>query len=258
MNLKIKKLGSYDFCANYFYARHTHADYEINYVTSGNCMMTIKNKNIALHKGECIVIEPGFSHSFIVNAAKSCQITQFEFCVDNSIGVIKNPDCIKLVNCRDIRESIGNLYSYYRDMNSAPSYYKLFVLELEKLFILISMHMEKAEDSRQPYTVSPLNHILCYLDTHFDQPVDLDWLAKQNKISTRYLRKIFARHMGVSAIDYITMLRIEKAKDLLKNSRLSIAHVAASAGYSSQPYFSAMFKKKTGISPRDFRRQYHL
>ena len=64
--------------------------------------------------------------------------------------------------------------------------------------------------------------------------------------------------VGFSAVEYMTMLRIERAKDLLKNTPVSISDIAMNVGYNSFQYFSLIFKKKTGVSPKDFRNQYRM
>ena len=62
--------------------------------------------------------------------------------------------------------------------------------------------------------------------------------------------------MGRSFTDYILELRVNKAKDLLKNTNMDILDVAASSGFENQSYFTKIFRKSTGLTPRHYRQNY--
>lgn len=254
-----------EFCANYIYDEHFHDEYEINYINAGRCIMTIEDKNIALRQGECIIIPPSYRHSFMVDGLQKCQITQFEF---KSCDVNKRSASLmlftseqpffKIVNCTDVLESMSSMYAY-SNCESYSEYNKLlFDLEMQKFFVILSMHIDQTNLLRQKCENSILEAVLAYIDGHYEQDISLEELAQHHKISSRYLRKIFMEHVGFSAVEYLTMLRIESAKDLLKNTSISISDIAMNVGYNSFQYFSMMFKKKTGISPKDFRNQYRM
>ena len=65
-----------------------------------------------------------------------------------------------------------------------------------------------------------------------------------------------AECVGQSPINYLTDRRLEACKELLVSSNLSVAQVATSVGFSSQSYFSQIFRKKTGMTPRQYRSRY--
>lgn len=82
----------------------------------------------------------------------------------------------------------------------------------------------------------------------------LDELSENFHLSTTHLRRIFQRELGVSPQDYLQDLRLEHAQNLLiTDPKLSVGQIAEACGYSSQYYFSSVFKKAFGIPPREFR-----
>ena len=71
--------------------------------------------------------------------------------------------------------------------------------------------------------------------------------------SKSYLKKLFKNATGYSIMDYYTHLKIERAKILIKSGEMSVSEIAELLGYSSIHYFSRVFKKKTGLSPTEYK-----
>ena len=95
-----------------------------------------------------------------------------------------------------------------------------------------------------------------YIDSNYSQNITLDSLAEITHINKFYLAHSFTECVGQSPINYLTDRRLEACKELLVSSNLSVAQVATSVGFSSQSYFSQIFHKKTGMTPRQYRSRY--
>lgn len=67
-------------------------------------------------------------------------------------------------------------------------------------------------------------------------------------------RAQFVKYLGINYIEYVNTLRLEKAKEMLGNSKMNVSEVAERTGFESLSYFSKQFKKKYGVSPQDFRK----
>jgi len=93
-----------------------------------------------------------------------------------------------------------------------------------------------------------------FLKENYTENINLDFLAEKLGYSTAYISKLFTRKIGMSPYQYIIALRISRAKYLLRNCKdLSIKQIAEMVGYNDQYYFSRIFKKFTGESPKKFR-----
>ncbi|MGB9792477.1 MAG: PocR ligand-binding domain-containing protein [Thermacetogeniaceae bacterium] len=94
-----------------------------------------------------------------------------------------------------------------------------------------------------------------YIQENFHKSLTLNDIARAVYISPYYLSHIFKEHMNCTVIDYLTRVRIEEAKKLLRRRGLSIVSVARRIGYSDSGYFSKVFKKAVGVTPSAYKRQ---
>lgn len=94
-----------------------------------------------------------------------------------------------------------------------------------------------------------------YIDEHFNQDISLDGVSRLVNISAYYFSKVFKDETGENFIDYVTQVRIEKAKQLLMIKEMSIKEVCVAIGYKDPNYFSRLFKKQIGVTPTEYREE---
>ncbi|MBJ6364329.1 response regulator [Paenibacillus sp. MAHUQ-46] len=92
-----------------------------------------------------------------------------------------------------------------------------------------------------------------YINTHFTEEVKMYELASGLHMSESSFSKLFKKQFGISFVDYITELRINKAKELLLDPEIRIGEIARMVGYTETRYFSQLFKKVTGETQQTFR-----
>jgi AraC family transcriptional regulator len=92
-----------------------------------------------------------------------------------------------------------------------------------------------------------------YIEEHLDAALALEQLAAVAHLSAYHFARQFKRAMGMPPHQYIIARRVERARQLLRASDLTLARVAACAGFSDQSLFSRHFKRLTGVTPRQFR-----
>src|SRR5699024_12421234 len=99
-----------------------------------------------------------------------------------------------------------------------------------------------------------LSPIKEYLDQHYTESIHLDDLAKQFFINKYYLTRIFKEQYGTSITNYIIHQRITKAKQLLRFSSHNIESISHMCGIEDSGYFTRIFKKIEGVTPREYRK----
>lgn len=123
--------------------------------------------------------------------------------------------------------------------------------EIRKIFAS-ALSFREAQVQNQHSTVIP--QAKEYIDQHFsDSELSLNAVAAHVNLSPSHFSTIFSRETGETFIEYLTRIRIEKAKELLKTTGLKSFEIADRVGYGDPHYFSTVFKKNTGLSPIEFR-----
>ncbi|WP_338018412.1 response regulator [Lederbergia galactosidilytica] len=95
-----------------------------------------------------------------------------------------------------------------------------------------------------------------YIDCYYHKSISLEEVAEQIGLSSYYLSKLFKEQYQVTFIEYLTQVRLEKAKNFLLEGTLPLKEIALTIGYKDPNYFSRVFKKETGLSPREYRNNY--
>jgi two-component system response regulator YesN len=118
--------------------------------------------------------------------------------------------------------------------------------------------LERAIDFRNTVTVPAYSDSIReareYIHEHYgEQGLSLNAVAAAVNVSPNHFSAIFARETGENFINYVTRIRMEQAKSLLRTTKLRTADVAYEAGYSDSHYFSYVFKKHVGLTPREYR-----
>jgi two-component system response regulator YesN len=98
-----------------------------------------------------------------------------------------------------------------------------------------------------------IGKVCTYIMDHISDDISLDSAALAVNVSPFYLSKLFKEKKGQNFIAYVTDIRLEKARELLRDPRSSVKEVSAAAGYNDQNYFSKIFRNKFGMSPTEFR-----
>lgn len=120
---------------------------------------------------------------------------------------------------------------------------------IDMLRVAIEMKGEKNESQSGPV----LRRALEYIDNNFDKDLSLNKVAEEVNVSANYLSSVFSQSMQKTFIEYITAKRMEKAKKLLRSTDASTSEISQMVGYKDSHYFSFVFKKTQGLSPREYR-----
>lgn len=93
---------------------------------------------------------------------------------------------------------------------------------------------------------------MTYIREHYTEDVGLNEIALRLDVSSIYLSHLFKKEVGITFSAYITKLRIERAKELLRQGDKKIYEISEAVGYQTVQYFSKVFKKETGKTPGEF------
>jgi AraC family transcriptional regulator len=140
-------------------------------------------------------------------------------------------------------------------------------LYIDTLAQMMAVHLARHHSTRSrplhltiPQRISgwKMRRLLEFIEENLDGDLSLEAMAAEVQVSPLYLARAFKSAVGQSPHQYVLKRRLERAKDLLRNSDRPIVDVALSSGFSSQSHLSNWFLRQVGVSPAAYRRQSSL
>jgi len=104
-----------------------------------------------------------------------------------------------------------------------------------------------------PVTGARFEELLRHVQAHFAEPLYLSDLAEVFHYNSTYVSDLFRKHLGHGFSEYLTLIRMNRAREILRGTDLPVTEVAAQCGYPDACHFTRQFRKTTGLAPRAFR-----
>ncbi len=126
----------------------------------------------------------------------------------------------------------------------------------ESLKLLIDALIDFVTQERKQVDTRPIRLAKEYIRNNYMNPIGLEEISAQLGFNLSYFSVLFKKETGKNFVEYLTEVRIANAKELLRETSLSIAEICTRVGYLDQKHFIATFKKYAGIKPGEFRKLY--
>jgi AraC-like DNA-binding protein len=232
------------------------AEYQVLYITRGNGFFESTHAGLQrLHAGSLIILFPGEWHRYRPDPKTGWDETWIGFDGDFAKRLMDNlfQDKKPIFNL-GINEALLQGFHAVWDVAHTSPVGSSPLLSAKTIDILARIHLLESEQDPQEQRIRKKLHEACaYLLAHSSDAVNLPALAREVGISYTHFRRIFLQHTGLSPRQYHIQIRINRAKDLLASSDLSVSEIAERLGFSSVFYFSRLFHQKTGQSPLAYR-----
>ncbi len=139
--------------------------------------------------------------------------------------------------------------NYLSDVMAITDPEELRAWFLDKMIdVCSSIHNRKEHQSE-----SVVSKAKAYMQENFGRDISLDDVSREMNVSPYYFSKLFKDESGKNFIEYLTELRMDRARELLRDENRSVKEISLTVGYTDPNYFSRIFKKQTGMTPREFR-----
>lgn len=237
--------------------KHYHDAFEIYFLESGECHYFIDDKSYRVQVGDVILIPKGIIHKTAYENGKRSR--RLIYCSHHFIptAVIsllpsiryhyRNPQVVDEI--RGIFDRIEQEYTRPDEFSEDAILHYVHLL-----FFLLARNRSQTNAIKQNSTYT--TEAIAYIKEHYRTPIRLSELAKRYSISAEHLSRVFKSETGLGFNQYLTMIRLQKAEAMLKNSpSIPITEVAFACGFNDGNYFSYKFKQAYGISPSTARRQ---
>ena len=151
----------------------------------------------------------------------------------------------------------GRTYRFRSRQDYLPAITGMTDMEMVRGWFIDKMSQAAREVSDNMATQSGgvISQAKAYILANYQKEISLDDVSRAVDISPYYFSKIFKEETGQNFIEYLTAIRMEKAKELLTGSGLSMKEICAQVGYADPNYFSRTFKKNVGLTPTEYKEQ---
>ncbi|MEK3882759.1 AraC family transcriptional regulator [Paenibacillus sp. PL2-23] len=252
---------------------HTHESVEIMYVISGECRVELaldgSHADMTLRRGEFIILDATVPHRLLVGEFGPCRMLNVEFGMEErrtafpSLRALAGEDPLV---CELAKETAP--YLVLRDTDELYPLLKSLVLELdvkdnrretriELLFaqLLVTIGYIRSEALRMEDRPSEryVKQAIQFIHHNYDRDIQVKDIASAVNLHPGYLHRVFRAGTGRTITVYLTELRVEKAKMLLRQTDIPAADICEYVGVGSRAYFHALFKKSTGQTPNEYR-----
>lgn len=253
---------------------HGHSDFsELVIVLEGNAEHLVGNEKYPISKGEVFVINKDTEHGY--NSASNFKICNIMFKPEIMLEKIFNikqtagfqalfvvePQylqskrfCSRLrLNAHDFAE-VKRMTEYMLDEYNCKDdgWQTVVYTQFLQLCVTLSKIYQKNSNSTDR-EVMRLSRAIAYIEKNFCEDISAARLASECGYSERQLSRLFKLTFSQTPTQYITGLRMQKARQMLAGSEMSIGEISWSCGYDDQNYFSRIFKKYTGTAPTKYR-----
>lgn len=240
---------------------HMHPFTELFYVVNGSGSFSIDEESFTVQTDDLVIVNANLLHT-----ESSKDANPLEYIVLGIDGMSLKPleDGAQLLG-----EGLYSIQNLRRHRAEILFYLENILQEAEKkkdhheiichnLLEILLLNLTRITESdivlmADPVTNKDCAYIKKYIDIHYAADLDLDSLAAATYMNKYYLSHSFKKAYGISPINYLIEKRISVAKFLLETTKNSISQIAEIVGYNSSSYFSQIFKKRTGYTPREYR-----
>ena len=245
----------------YYFNGEMHNFWELVYVTEGSVFVSEDSRVYELSEGDIIFHKPMEFHKIWVEKDQNARAIIMSFEADDEAiselgnGVFKL-DAEKQNAFDEIFRMIGENFNLNffvsRKDKPDPIAEKLTFMHFETLLLSILSAQNSARGRK--FNVAAMNYktIIDTMNEHISENLSIDELADLCGLSVSNLKKIFSKYAGGGVMKHFNRLKIKKAMKLLQLG-LSVADTSMQLGFSSQNYFSVVFRRETGMLPSDYR-----
>jgi AraC-like DNA-binding protein len=247
---------------DYKIARERTGLHSLGFVYAGEGRLAFAGEERSLGAGDLFQIWPGESMLLTSSYSDPLQFFSFQFhyrTIYWDSGVMLSREAsgklpLQLVNAGSeqlaVEAAFRRAYELWSEKNNGYEWH----VKLQFLNTLQLIHQLTSSSEDMSSAKFAVQKAIQYMKTDFKGALSRDQLADSVALSPGYFSIVFKEHTGLSPIRYLNKIRIDHAKILLRNSALPIRQIAEDSGFEDSFYFSRLFLKETGMTPRDYRK----
>lgn len=273
---EVVTLHYFEFSKNFMTEGESHDFWELVYAEKENLICTADGRDIPLSQGEILFHRPGEFHTLAANGKTApnafvlcfvCKSEAMEFFANKKLRLEK--DLVKLLYSilEEGKKTFDIPYSdpKLKHMLLLPhptlggeqlikNYLEIFLINLLRFYT----EKDNGNDiflQRNELAKKPVKDVILLLESAIYQSLSINDICDKMAYGRAYLFRIFKAATGKTIMEYYTSLKIQKAKQLLRENDLSIKEIAERLSFNEANYFTKTFKRMTGLTPTAYKRR---
>lgn len=243
---------------------HTHENFELLYVLNGSVCVNVEEEEFDLNPRDMLVVNPNKRHSyrgdsdvflaeFVISYMKLEELLEQEMILFWCNSVMDKNEAYD-----ELRQIITQIFNQY-NANDARGHIYLKSLYYQLLHVLTSNFLLTSSNIRfqaeKDRTDDRMQEIMRYLGVNFRQNISLQDLADKMYLSTAYLSKYIKKSCGITYMELINSVRLDKSMEELVYTDTAVMKIAMDCGFASAAAYNKVFKEKYGCTPSEFRKR---
>lgn len=232
-------------------------DYQLLYVAAGRAFFTFNEKEQEVTAGNMVLYRPGVPQQYSYYLKDSPEIYWIHFTGSEAETVLASHGFSDGISClrtgTDAEYQQLFLKIIWELQIQRPCFEDLLPLLFRHLLLIVKRHQIEAVSGTSRIK-KEVRHAVQYFNENFPAQINIEDYAKSQNMSVCWFIRSFRQYTGMTPMQYITSVRISKAKDLLENTDYNIGEIASVVGYENPLYFSRIFTKTAGCSPSLYRK----
>ena len=253
-----------EYESGFSFAGESHDFWECVYVISGSLRVSSNRRIYEMTAGNLIFHKPLEIHKFDVTSTSTTSLLIFSFSMKSDISDFFKNKMFLLDSTQ--KSYINDFTDYLRRENSeinshnknyislfeqSDSYSQMVVSYIYRIFLSLCERNIASVISESP-DAAVFSQAVKFMNGHMEEELSVNDIACYCSVSISLLKRTFLKYSGMGVHKYFLKMKINTAASLLENGN-SVSETAEMLGFSSQPYFSYVFKRETGISPSVYR-----
>lgn len=263
---------------SYATAEEAHDFWEMVYVDKESLFCTANGESIPMRQGEVLFHKPGERHSLAANGSEApnvfvlcfeCRSDAMRFFDGKRVKLDKRLVQLIYLITEEGKKTFDIPFSdpKLRKMVLLPNavlggeqliknYLEIFLVELLRSEAQLGVREgEKIFFARKSYGKKPVDQTIAVLERGIYESLSVDDICERAAYGRGYLFRVFKATTGKSIMEYYLSLKIERAKQLLREGELSVQEIAATLAFNEPNYFSKTFKRITGLTPSAYKKR---
>ena len=232
-------------------------DYQLLYIVSGKGHFYFHGEDRVVYAGRMVLIQPRQEQRYEYFGEDKPEVYWVHFTGSDVKNILRSYNIP--MDDPIFYSGASSTYSYlFKEMihelqTCKTGYEDLLTMYLRQIFLLVQRTRQEERPTVSTYIQEEMEFARRYFNEHYNEPISIQEYAESRNMSVCYFQRNFKQIVKHTPMQYLLTIRVNNAASLLETTDYSMAEIAAIVGYEDPLYFSRLFRKIKGVSPRDYR-----